>query len=97
MAAYRWVYDPRHLLADCQVPGSAPEPYIRSAIEYGLFLMWILTMPPHLKYAATLPSNLSSVACCQTIIFHKVVWQHMQGVVGLLITAFLQIHWRIFQ
>jgi len=34
MAAYSQVYDSRHLQADCQVPGSAPEPI--SAIEYGL-------------------------------------------------------------
>jgi len=27
MAAYRQVYDSRHLQADCQEPGSAPEPY----------------------------------------------------------------------
>ena len=27
MAAYRQVYDSHHLQADCQVPGSAPEPY----------------------------------------------------------------------
>jgi len=30
MAAYRRVYDSRHLQADCQEPGSAPE------LEYGL-------------------------------------------------------------
>jgi len=29
MAAYRRVYDSRHLQADCQEPGSAPEPYDR--------------------------------------------------------------------
>ena len=29
MAAYRWVYDSCHLQADCQEPGSAPEPYAR--------------------------------------------------------------------
>jgi len=29
MAAYRRVYDCRHLQADCQEPGSAPEPYAR--------------------------------------------------------------------
>jgi len=29
MAAYRRVYDSRHLQADCQAPGSAPEPYAR--------------------------------------------------------------------
>jgi len=33
MAAYRRVYESRHLQADCQEPGSAPE---RSVIEYGL-------------------------------------------------------------
>jgi len=29
MAAYCRVYDSRHLQADCQEPGSAPEPYAR--------------------------------------------------------------------
>jgi len=29
MAAYRRVFDSRHLQADCQEPGSAPEPYGR--------------------------------------------------------------------
>jgi len=29
MAAYRRVYDSRHLQSDCQEPGSAPEPYAR--------------------------------------------------------------------
>jgi len=29
MAAYRRVYDSRHLQADCQELGSAPEPYAR--------------------------------------------------------------------
>jgi len=32
MAAYRRVYDSRHLQADCQEPGSAPEPYARQSI-----------------------------------------------------------------
>jgi len=36
MAAYRPVYNSRHLQADCQEPGSAPEPYARYVIEYGL-------------------------------------------------------------
>jgi len=39
MAAYRRVYDSRHLQADCQEPGSAPEPYAR--YEYGLPLLFI--------------------------------------------------------
>jgi len=35
MATYRRVYDLHQLQADCQEPGSAPEPYAR-LIEYGL-------------------------------------------------------------
>ena len=27
------------------------------------FLIWLLTTPPHLEYAATLPCNLSLMAC----------------------------------
>ena len=27
------------------------------------FLIWLLTTPPHLKYVATLPCNLSLMAC----------------------------------
>ena len=42
MASYRRVYDSRHLQADCQEPGSATEPYIRSVIEYGLALPFYL-------------------------------------------------------
>jgi len=35
MAAYRRVYDSRQLQADCQEPGSAPEPYARlSSMSY---------------------------------------------------------------
>jgi len=35
MAAYRQVYDSRHLQADCQGPESAPELYARqSSIRY---------------------------------------------------------------
>ena len=32
MAAYRQVYDSRHLQADCQEPGSDPEPYARNRV-----------------------------------------------------------------
>jgi len=46
------------------------------------FLIWLLPTPPHLKYVATLPCNLSLIVCFLTLIFHKVVWQHMQGLVG---------------
>ena len=36
MAAYRRVYDSRHLHADCQEPGSAPEPYARYGLPFFL-------------------------------------------------------------
>jgi len=37
MAAYRRVYDSRHLQADCKEPGSAPKPYARqSSMGYGV-------------------------------------------------------------
>ena len=38
MAAYRRVYDLRHLLADCQEPGSAPVPYARYSSMGYLYL-----------------------------------------------------------
>ena len=38
MAAYSRVYDSRHLQADCEEPGSAPEPYARqSSVGYLYF------------------------------------------------------------
>jgi len=51
------------------------------------FLIWLglFTIPPHFKYVTTVPSNLSFIACFLTLIFHKVVWQHIQGVMGFLI------------
>ena len=38
MAAYRRVYDSRHLQADHQEPGSAPEPYARQSSMGHLYL-----------------------------------------------------------
>ena len=38
MAAYRRVNDSRHLQADCQEPGSAPEPYARQSSMGYLYL-----------------------------------------------------------
>ena len=43
MAAYRRVYDSRHLQADCQEPGSAPEA-LRSVIECVLTLPFYVTV-----------------------------------------------------
>jgi len=39
MAAYRRVYDSRHMQADCQEPGSAPEPYARQS-SMGYFYLF---------------------------------------------------------
>jgi len=62
------------------------------------FLIWLLTIPPRLKYVATLPCKLSLIACFLTFTFqNKVVWQHMQGVVGSLITTSVQINQGIFR
>jgi len=38
MAAYRRVYESRHLQADCQEPGSAAEPYARGSSMGYLYL-----------------------------------------------------------
>jgi len=38
MAAYRRVYDTRHLQADCQEQGSAPGPYTRQSSTGYLYL-----------------------------------------------------------
>jgi len=41
MAAYCRVYDSRHLQADCQEPGSAPEPYSRQSRMGYLFYVYL--------------------------------------------------------
>jgi len=42
MAAYRLVYDSRHLQADCQEPGSALEPYAQQSSMGYLFIYIIM-------------------------------------------------------
>jgi len=61
------------------------------------FLIWLLTTTPNLKYVATLHCNLLLIGCFLKLMFRKVAWQYMQGMVGLLITSLLQIYQRIFQ
>ena len=46
------------------------------------------------KYVATLRCNLSLITCFLTLLFHKVVWQHIQGV--FLVTSLLHIYPGIF-
>jgi len=42
MATYRLVYDSHHLQADCQGPGSAPEPYARQSSTGCLYLRIVI-------------------------------------------------------
>ena len=46
MAAYRRVYDSRHLQADCQEPGSVPEPYARQSSMGYLFTLKLVSDTP---------------------------------------------------
>jgi len=41
MAAYRRVYDSRNLQADCQEPGSSPEPY---ALQWSMGYLYLFTL-----------------------------------------------------
>ena len=43
MAACSRVYDSRHLQADCQEPGSAPEPYARQSSVGYFYLFYQVT------------------------------------------------------
>jgi len=45
-----------------------------------VFLIWLLTIQPYLKYVATLRCNLSLIACFLTLMLDKAVWRHIQGV-----------------
>ena len=58
MAAYRRVYDSCHLQADCQEPGSAPEPYTLGNRVWATFTFF--TFPP-LFDAGELETSRASV------------------------------------
>jgi len=62
MAAYRLVYDLRHLQADCQEPGSASEPYARCPIEYGLPFYYCQLQRE--RYKQLTDVNITKVKCC---------------------------------
>jgi len=51
------------------------------------------------EYLAKLKARtwLSRALCFLALMFHKVVWQHMQSLVGSLTTTLLQIYYRICQ
>jgi len=68
MAAYRRIYDSRHLQADCQEPGSAAEPYARYSSMGYLYLFLVLWLfyqhlyKKNIVFAARSRSRYESVA-----------------------------------
>jgi len=57
MAAYRRVYDSRLLQADCQEPGSVPEPYIRQSSMGYLYLFYVYSYCVLLMFLVLRPST----------------------------------------
>ena len=57
------------------------------------FVIWLLTTPPHhVLLHATLPCNLSAITCFLTLLFHGVVLQHIQSVLGFFNIRLLHIY-----
>ena len=60
---------------------------ITQSLSSNPFLIWLLTTPPHLKYVATLPCNLSLMACFADInVSQSSVATIMQGAMGFLVS-----------
>ena len=64
MAAYGQVYDSRYLQADCQEPGSAPEPYAQKLSMGFLYLAQYQMMRQHRSQELNqmLPEGVLSIA-----------------------------------
>ena len=54
------------------------------------FLNLIVDIPTTPKHVATLPCNLSLVACFLALMFHKAVWLHTQDVAGPVVNTLVQ-------
>jgi len=68
MAAYRRVYDSHHPQADCQEPGSAPEPYARySSMGYLYLYTWLCVCEQRSYHGVT----HSWPACLHTSATHR--------------------------
>ena len=65
MAAYHRVYDKRHLQADCQEPGSAPEPYARLSSMGYLFTFYLSAIWQYLL--GNTKGSQSVKICCNYI------------------------------
>ena len=71
MAAYRRVCDSRHLQADCQEPGSAPEPYARQS-SMGCLYFFTFLLP-------AFPLDAVGVSISGLVFFNTVTWQPYVG------------------
>ena len=67
MAAYRRVYDSRHLQADCQEPGSAPEPYARRSSTSYLYIFVHLCLRRSVHWPITDCSTQGAAATLQPL------------------------------
>ena len=65
MAAYRRVYDSRHLQADCQEPGSAPEPYAQKSSTGQAWIQGGARGPCFPSAPVTLVIRLQTSTCSQ--------------------------------
>jgi len=64
MAAYRRIYDSRHLQADCQELGSAPEPYARqSSMAY----LYLFTYLQEVGYAGFVDTQINLSLTCTAL------------------------------
>ena len=75
MAAYSRVYDSRHLQADCQEPGSAPEPY--SNRVWATFLTMRYNMSRALKWSTV---GEASAKCEISFLFAVYLYYIMKAV-----------------
>jgi len=81
MAAYRRVYDSRHLQADCQEPGSAPEPYAQLS-STGYLYLFIITPPPAGELSIVMSMSVGLSVCLS-------VREHISRTTRAIFTKFL--------
>jgi len=68
MAACRRVYDSRYLQADCQEPGSAPEPYTLGSRVWASFTFLLL------KLIHTATPDMTKLSCLCLVRFAGANW-----------------------
>jgi len=79
MAAYRWVHDSRHLQADCQAPGSAPEPYARQSSMGYLYLFHSHRMQSRVYVTVGRPSVCPIVCPLHSAAAGLLLWAQRAG------------------